>query len=213
MSPSWLNFKLRGRREGGLGWGTHVNPWLIHVNVWQKPLQYCKVITLQWMKINEKKKKKFQVDFMTFSPLSSCMLLSRFSRVRPRATPSTEAHQASLSLGFSRQEHWSGLPFPSPMHESEMKGKSLSCVQLSATPWTTRLLHPWDFPGKSTGVGRHCLLWSSCVPNGISNTNYGVCVGGGGQNYPSKIFQGRRVCITITKSLFWIQSKVYYSVV
>ena len=29
----------RGRREGGLGWGTHVNPWLIHVKVWQKPLQ------------------------------------------------------------------------------------------------------------------------------------------------------------------------------
>ena len=36
-----------GRRERGLGWGTHVNPWLIHVNVWQKPLQYCKVISLQ----------------------------------------------------------------------------------------------------------------------------------------------------------------------
>ena len=45
----------RGRREGGLGWGTHVNPWLIHVNVWQKPLQYCKVISLQLIKINEKK--------------------------------------------------------------------------------------------------------------------------------------------------------------
>ena len=30
------------------------------------------------------------------------------------------AHQALLSLGFSRQEHWSGLPFPSPMHESEI---------------------------------------------------------------------------------------------
>ena len=28
-------------------------------------------------------------------------------------------HQAPPSLGFSRQEHWSGLPFPSPMHESE----------------------------------------------------------------------------------------------
>ena len=26
-----------GRREGGSGWGAHVNPWLIHVNVWQKP--------------------------------------------------------------------------------------------------------------------------------------------------------------------------------
>ena len=47
-----------GRPEGGLGWGTHVNPWLIHVNVWQKPLQYCKVISLQLIKINEKKDKK-----------------------------------------------------------------------------------------------------------------------------------------------------------
>ena len=37
-----------------LEWGTHVNPWLIHVNVWQKPLQYCKVISLQLIKINEK---------------------------------------------------------------------------------------------------------------------------------------------------------------
>ena len=45
----------RGRQEGGSGWGTHVNPWLIHVNVWQKPLQYCKVISLQLIKINEKK--------------------------------------------------------------------------------------------------------------------------------------------------------------
>ena len=44
-----------GRREGGSGWGTHVNPWLIHVNVWQKSLQYCKVISLLLIKINEKK--------------------------------------------------------------------------------------------------------------------------------------------------------------
>ena len=47
------------------------------------------------------------------------LLLSRFSRVRLCATPETAAHQAPRSLGFSRQEHWSGLPFPSPMHESE----------------------------------------------------------------------------------------------
>ena len=47
-----------GRWEGGLGWGTDVNLWLIHVNVWQEPLQYCKVISLQLIKINEKKKKK-----------------------------------------------------------------------------------------------------------------------------------------------------------
>ena len=36
-----------GRWEGGSGWGTHVRPWLIHVNVWQNPLKYCKVISLQ----------------------------------------------------------------------------------------------------------------------------------------------------------------------
>ena len=47
------------------------------------------------------------------------LLLSRFSHVRLCATPQTAAHQASLSLGFSRQEHWSGLPFPSPTHERE----------------------------------------------------------------------------------------------
>ena len=47
------------------------------------------------------------------------LLLSRFSHVRLCATPQMAAHQAPPSLGFSRQEHWSGLPFPSPMHESE----------------------------------------------------------------------------------------------
>ena len=36
-----------GGGKGGSGWGTHVHPWLIHVNVWQKPPQYCKVIGLQ----------------------------------------------------------------------------------------------------------------------------------------------------------------------
>ena len=47
------------------------------------------------------------------------LLLSHFSRVWLCATSSTAAHQAPPSLGFSRQAHWSGLPFPSPMHESE----------------------------------------------------------------------------------------------
>ena len=86
-------------------------------------------------------------------------LLSHSSRVWLCATPETAAHQAPPSLGFSRQEHWSGLPFPSPMHESEKWKGSRSVV---SDPYhglqTTRLLHPWDFPGKSTGVGCHCLL-------------------------------------------------------
>ena len=42
------------------------------------------------------------------------LLLSCFSRVQLCATPRPAAHQAPPSLGFSRQEHWSGLPFPSP---------------------------------------------------------------------------------------------------
>ena len=50
------------------------------------------------------------------------LMLSRFSRVRLCATPRTAAHEAPPSLRFSRQEHWSGLPFPFSMHESE-KGK------------------------------------------------------------------------------------------
>jgi len=75
--------------------------------------------------------------------------------------PMTAAHQAPPSLGFSRQEHWSGLPFPSPMHESEKWKGSRSVMSDSSWPHglqATRLLRPWDFPGKSTGVGCHCLL-------------------------------------------------------
>ena len=47
-----------GRWEGGSGWGTHVNTWLIHVNVWQKPPRYCKVISLQLIKMEKNKKFK-----------------------------------------------------------------------------------------------------------------------------------------------------------
>ena len=78
-----------------------------------------------------------------------------FSCVQLSATPET-AHQGPPSLGFSRQEHWSGLPFPSPMQESEKWKGSHSVVSYSLRPHglqPTRLLRPWDFPGKSTGVG------------------------------------------------------------
>ena len=65
------------------------------------------------------------------------LLLSCFSRVQLCATPQTAAHQDPPSLGFPRQEHWSGLPFPSPMHEKgKVKVKSLIRVRLLATPWT-----------------------------------------------------------------------------
>ena len=60
------------------------------------------------------------------------MLLSYFSHVRLCATPQTAAHQAPPSLGFSRQEHWSGLPFPSPVQDSESESEvAESCPTLS----------------------------------------------------------------------------------
>ena len=96
------------------------------------------------------------------------LLLSRFSRVRLCATPEMAAHQAPPSLGFSRQEHWSVLPFPSPMHESEKWKWSHSVVSDSSQPHglqPSRLLRPWDFPGKSTGVGCHRPLRRDSIHN------------------------------------------------
>ena len=89
------------------------------------------------------------------------LLLSGFNHVRLCATPKTAAPQAPPSLRFSRQEHWSGLPFPSPMHESEKWKWSRLVMSDSSQPHglqLTRLLRPWNFPGKSSGVGCHYLL-------------------------------------------------------
>ena len=59
------------------------------------------------------------------------LLLSRFSHVRLCATPETAAHQAPPCLGFSRKEHWIGLPFPSAVHESETESEVVqSCPTL-----------------------------------------------------------------------------------
>ena len=88
----------------------------------------------------------------TSQSLQSCLTL---------CNPVDGSPPGSPSLGFSRQEHWSRLPFPCPMHESEKWKGSRSVVSVSWRPHglqPTRLLHPWDFPGKSTGVEYHCLL-------------------------------------------------------
>ena len=72
------------------------------------------------------------------------LLLSHFSRVQLCATPQTAAYQAPPSLGFSRQEQWSGLPFPSPMHESEKWKWGCSVVSDCSQP------HGLSLPGSST---------------------------------------------------------------
>ena len=115
------------------------------------------------------------------------LLLSRFSHVWLCATPWTAAHQTPASLWFSRQEHWSGLPFPSPMHESEKWKWSRSVVSDSLRLkglQPTRLLRPWDFPGKRTGVGCHCCLQCAkyCVKDVSSIPGLGRSPGGGRGN-------------------------------
>ena len=60
------------------------------------------------------------------------LLLSCFSRVRLCATPQMAAQQAPPSLGFSRQEHWSGLPFPSPIPHNQRGGRELVSFPVGA---------------------------------------------------------------------------------
>ena len=71
-------------------------------------------------------------------------LLSLFSRVQLCATPWTAAYQAPPPMGFSRQEYWSGVPFPSPMHESEKWKWSRSVGPTLGDPMDCSL------PGSST---------------------------------------------------------------
>ena len=70
-------------------------------------------------------------------------VLSCFSHVWLCATPETAAHQAPPYPGFSRQERWSGLPFPSPVHESEKWKWSRSVVSDSSDPMD------YSLPGSS----------------------------------------------------------------
>ena len=76
-----------------------------------------------------------------------------FSHVRLCETPWTVAHQAPLSIGFPRQEYWSGLPFPSPGNLPNPRIKpgshALQADSLRSEP-----------PGKpqNTGVGSLSLL-------------------------------------------------------
>ena len=56
---------------------------------------------------------------MIFFPLFAAAAAKSLQSCPTLCDPTDGSHQAPPSLGFSRQEHWSGLPFPSPMQESE----------------------------------------------------------------------------------------------
>ena len=110
---------------------------------------------------NHEIKRRLLLRRKAMTNLLLLLLLSRFSHVQLGATPCTAAHQATPSMGFSRQEHWSGLPFLLQCMKVESESEvTQSCPTLS-DPMDCSLpgsSNPWDFPGNSTGVGCHYLL-------------------------------------------------------
>jgi len=97
------------------------------------------------------------------------LLLSHFSRVQLCVTPETAAHQAPPSLGFSRQERWSGLPFPSPMHESVYALLYLTWItnkDLLYSTWNSAQCHvvAW-MGGEYGGEWIHVHVWLSPFPH------------------------------------------------
>ena len=86
MMPSYLVKHYSGSfYKGVFEWGLHLNWWILSKRNYPPAYEWSEV---KWSE--------------------------SLSRVQLFATPWTVAHQAPLSMGFSRQEYWSGLPFPSP---------------------------------------------------------------------------------------------------
>ena len=110
--------------EFGGEW-VHEYVWLSPFAVYLKLSQSCLLVGCTPIQnkmlktTNRKRKTKYLWEMLVEVSLLLLLLLSRFSRVRLCVTLEMAAHQAPPSLGFSRQEHWSGFPFPSSMRESE----------------------------------------------------------------------------------------------
>ena len=154
------------------------------------------------------------------SKLTKLRLVKSFSHVWLFAILWTVAHQAPPSMGFSRQEYWSGLTFPSPgylpnpgietrspalqadllfyiccasIHRDSvdtlfahrwpslplfLARVSCSVIYSSLRPnglWSARLLCPWDFSGKNTGVGSYSLLQGIFLTQGSTQVS---CIAG-----------------------------------
>ena len=127
------------------------------------------------------------------------LLLSRFSRVQLYVTPWTAAYQVPPSMGFSRQENWSGLPLPSPEivgSECLMRGADWSpggfstaavgsalCasqpgwVRIIMDRWLLRVWSPWNLcldpvllaPRRSLLFFSHSVMSNSLQPRGLQH--------------------------------------------
>ena len=102
--------------------------------------------TLEWVAISFSSAWKWRVK------------VKSLSRVRLLATPWTVAYQAPPSLGFSRQEHWSGVPLTSPERHWVMSN--------SLPPHG--LYRPWNSPDQNTGTGSLSLLQGIFPTQGVN---------------------------------------------
>ena len=111
-----------------------------------------------------------------FEPRSPTLQADTLPLVQLFGTLWTAAHQAPLSMGFSRQEYWSELPCPPPgdLSHPGIKPLSLHCRQILyhlSHQWKWKLItrvwlfatvlqlySPWNSPGQNTGVGSLSLL-------------------------------------------------------
>ena len=131
-----------------------MEPWLFYEKWYWRPRSGCYVcsLLLEWL---------CSLTFLLGGTRKIClyMLLSHFSHVWlcdpiDGSLPGFPIH----GILQARILEWVAIS-SSNAWKWKVKMKSLSRVQLFATPWTAAFLAPpsWDFPGKSTGVGRHCL--------------------------------------------------------
>ena len=103
-------------------------------------------------------------------------LLSPFSRVRLFLTPGTVARQVSLSMGFSRQEYWSGLPFPPPGDLPDSGIKPISLVPPAVAGGVFITSTPWEAPVFSLDSPIRALSASGAADTGGSALPRGICV-------------------------------------
>ena len=90
-----------------------------------------------WVSVNHclwYNRSRFFRNLVAYFPASACAAKSLQLCLTLCDPIDGSPHQAPQSLGFPRQEYWSGLPFPSPMHACMLS--HFSCVQLCATLWT-----------------------------------------------------------------------------
>ena len=104
------------------------------------------------------------------------MKIKSLSHVQLFANPWTVAHQPSLYMGFSRQEYWSGLPFPSPGHlpDRGIQPRSPTFQRDALTASTCNSGDPGLIPGLGRSLGEGIgyplsYFWASRVAQLVTN--------------------------------------------